>query len=350
MSHFTGCGDRGWTAPAAALTDPHSRGVLLAASRDPDAKVTFVLTRPLGSPPREDLTPLAVKVPLTPIASTAVEEEGRMLVELRRMQLGELAGTVPRYVESLPIDGARTALVSTALPGAPMTVGYHEWLHTARPAAVRRDFRLALGWLAEFQTRTETGTAPLTWAAEVADDLRGRWDGHPHLPAALERLAAAQRRFGDTPAPRTAVHGDFWFGNVLLHRGGVAGVVDWEAGTAEGWPLQDVARFVLSYLLYLDRHTRPDKRVLGHRSMRRTGFAPGVWYGLMGGGWLPRTARTALADALARLGLPRTWWYAVAQTGVGEVAAWADDEEFGAGHLELLAGLPVHPRRPRSLR
>ncbi len=332
------------------LGDPASRGVLICASRDPDAKVTFVLTRPVGSPANRDLTPLAVKIPLTVPAAAAVEREGRMLVELRRMQLGGLIRTVPRYVESVPIDGQRAALVSTALPGAPMTVAYHEWLHTARPGPVRHDFGLALGWLAGFQTATASGTAPLTWADEVADRLRSRWDGHPHLDAAMARVAAAQGRFAGAETPQTAVHGDFWCGNVLVHRGEVGGVVDWEAGTARGCPLRDVARFVLSYTLYLDRHTRQEHTVLGHTGLRRHGSAPGVRYALLGRGWLPRAARGALSEALVRLGLPPAWWYQVAQAGIAEVAASANDDSFGAGHLELLAGLPLQPRRLGSRR
>jgi hypothetical protein len=33
---------------------------------------------------------------------------------------------------------------------------------------------------------------------------------------------------------------------------------------------------------------------------------------------------------------------------VGEVAASANDDRFGADHLERLAALPVRPRRHRS--
>ena len=61
------------------------------------------------------------------------------------------------------------------------------------------------------------------------------------------------------------MHGDFWFGNLLTRDGVVSGVVDWEHAAAQGSPLRDAVRFVLSYSLYLDRHTRPGRRVLGHR-------------------------------------------------------------------------------------
>jgi hypothetical protein len=331
------------TVPArrvAGLLDHRTRGVLVSASRDPDAKLTFVTTG-------DDR--LAVKLATTVAAGPAVEREGRMLVELRRMPLGRLARTIPRYVESSRRDG-RAVLVSSALPGTPMSVGYHQWLHTARPQQVGCDFTLAGGWLHELQGATTGGRAPLTWAAEVAETLAGRWDGHPSLDAALARLRFAHRHLGAHTAVSTAVHGDFWCGNVLVADGAVSGVVDWEAGVTSGFPLRDPARFALSYALYLDRHTRPGHRVLGHPGLRRTGFGPGIGYALQGTGWLPTLVRSFLAESLTRLGLPPALWYDVALTGIGEVAACANDDAFGAGHLELLAGLPVHPRRPRQRR
>lgn len=332
------------TAPDAAampLTSPDARGVLFAASRDPDAKVMFVDT---GASGPDGHTSLAVKVPVTAKAGDAVEGEGRMLVELRRMPLGPLADTVPRYVRSLRVDG-RPALVSTAMPGAPMSRRYHEWHHTARRRNVREDLRMAGGWLRELQNRTANGAEVVTWPSDVADSVRGRWDGHPCLAPALRRLQTAEQSLRGQRAPRTVVHGDFWFGNVLVLGDRVSGVVDWECGTMAGSPLRDLARFAISYGLYLDRHVRPGRTVPGHRGLRRVGFGPGVAYALLGNGWVAREVRGFLGDGLLAVGLSRGLWYDVALTGIGEVAAVANDEAFGAGHLELLASLPLRPRR-----
>jgi hypothetical protein len=328
------------TSAADLLSGP-ARGVLLSLSRDPDAKITFVATS--GSGPREQL---AVKVPTTPRASTAVETEGRMLVALRRLPLGTLHDTVPRYVESVQEDGS-TVLVSTLVTGTPMSVGYHRYLHTARPDAVRADFRRAGDWLREFQRQTGAATDSLIWPTTVHDEVAGRWDGHPDLPAALARLAAARDRLYGLSTPVTVVHGDFWFGNVLVTGDEVTGVIDWEAGSPAGCPLRDLVRFALSYCLYLDRHTRPGHRVLGHPGLRRAGFGAGVRYGLLGSGWLPSLVRDFLGSGLEDLGLPRVAWYDAALVGLGEVAATANDETFGADHLSLLARLPAHPRVER---
>lgn len=323
------------------LARPGLRGVLIAASRDPDAKLTFVVTAP-GS----DSGRLAVKIPSTALAAQSVEHEGRLLTELRRLPLGELVASIPRYVESLQVDG-RMVLVSTALPGTAMSVRYHQWLHTSRPRAVGTDFRLAADWLAGFQRVTSHAGGRVDWAAQTADTLRGRWDGHPRLDDVLERLDAADDRLRVHDCVQTAVHGDYWFGNLLVENGSVTGVVDWEAGSTSGTPLSDLARFPLSYSLYLDRHTRPGRAVLGHPGLRRNGFGQGLMHALAGRGWYPEIVRSFLTAGLVRLKLPPTLWYDVALTGVAEIAASANDAEFGASHLSLLADLPLHPRRLR---
>jgi len=314
-----------------------SRGVLLSMSKDPDAKLTYVVTS--GSGPGR----VALKVPTTPRASSAVEAEGRMLVDLRRLPLGALRDTIPRYVASHRECGT-TVLVSTVVPGVPMSVGYHRWLHTARPAAVDADLAGAARWLRVFWRQTEGARVPLGWATTVRDDVAGRWDGHAALPAALGRLAVAQEELAGHTVATTAVHGDFWFGNTLVSHGEVSGVIDWEAGALQGCPLRDLARFALSYCLYLDRHTQDGHRVLGHPGLRRTSFGNGVRYGLLGTSWFSAAVRDFLASGLEHLGLPRGLWYDVALVGLGEIAATANDETFGAEHLALLARMPARPR------
>jgi hypothetical protein len=334
----------GWRPRAVhdLLADPGSRGVLIAASRDPDAKLTFIVTPPSGDPGGHE--PVAVKIPATPAAGAAVEREGRMLAALRDVLVAPVAGTVPRFVEARQVDG-RPVLVSTAMPGTPMSVPYHRWLHTARARSVAADFTLARDWLAAFQATTRGPRELLDWPDEVCDSLSGRWDGHASLPAALARVQSAARATRRLRCARTAVHGDFWFGNLLVTDGRITGVVDWEHGEPAGSPLRDLARFALSYCLYLDRHTRTGHRVLGHPGLRRTGFAPGLSYALLGEGWLPRLFQAFLRDGLTGLELPAALWYHVALTGIGEVAALANDDDFGAGHLELLAGLPLPAQR-----
>ncbi len=324
------------------LFAPSTRGVLIAASRDPDAKMTFIVTPPPGTYPSGPAGPVAIKIPATPVAASAIRSETRMLLDLRDVPLGSIAATIPQYVDTLDSDGL-PALVSTALHGTPMSVSYHHWLHTARPRLVAADFAVASGWLRRFQTATEGERGRVKWAAEVGYQLRHRWPDHPLLEPALVRLASADHQLGAERVARTMVHGDYWFGNLLLNDRAITGVVDWEGGGNNGWPTRDLVRFALSYCLYLDRHTRPGHRVRGHRGLRRTGFGAGISYGLLGDGWLPDLVRDYLRDGLVTLGLPPELWYSAALTGLGEVAAQANDDEFGSNHLELLAGLPLRP-------
>ncbi|WP_112238784.1 aminoglycoside phosphotransferase family protein [Kribbella monticola] len=321
------------------LFAPDTRGILIAASRDPDAKLTFIVTPAPTAYPGRPAGAIAVKIPATAAAAAAIRHETEMLFDLRDADLGGLAGMVPQYLETLDSDGL-PVLVSTALRGRPMSVTYHHWLHTARPRSVAADFALAGGWLRRFQRATSGEGSRIHWAEEVADQLRDRWAGHQQLEAALLRLASADRLLRAERVFRSMVHGDYWFGNLLVRDGVITGVVDWECGARSGWPLRDLVRFAVSYCLYLDRHTRPGRRVLRHRGLRRTGFGAGISYGLLGDGWLPELVRSYLREGLATLGLPTELWYAAALTGLGEVAALANDDEFGSNHLELLAGLP----------
>ncbi|HEY3556008.1 MAG TPA: aminoglycoside phosphotransferase family protein [Kribbella sp.] len=324
------------------LFAPGSRGVLIALSRDPDAKRTFVVTPPAGTYVDGPAGAVAIKIPVTMAAAGAITRETRMLIALGEANLGELGKTVPRYLETLDSDGL-PAVVTTVLRGVPMSVAYHRWLHTSRPGPVTEDFALAAGWLRHLQLATEGERARITWASEVASQVRSRWPGHPKLEAAQVRLAAADRQLKQHRVVRTMVHGDYWFGNLLVDDHRVSGVVDWESGARSGWPLQDLVRFALSYCLYLDRHTRPGRSVRGHQGLRRTGFGAGIRYGLLEAGWLPDLVRLYLRTRLDELGLPTALWYGAALAGLGEIAATANDDEFAANHLELLAGLPHWP-------
>jgi hypothetical protein len=237
--------------------------------------------------------------------------------------------------------------VATALPGTPASIGYHRWRHTARPQRVLEDFAVAGAWLDAFQWATARQDAPLTWAADTGEQLGHRWDGHRSLDAALDRLAAADAVLSRWSVARTAVHGDFWFGNLLVDGGAVSGVVDWEHASLVGCPLRDPVRFALSYALYLDRHTRPGRPVAGHRGLRREGFGAALRFALCADGWFPVLVRAAVGRHLERLGLPPEAWYAACTVGVAEVAATANDDTFAADHLGLLADLPLVARRPR---
>jgi Phosphotransferase enzyme family len=334
------------TAPSPSLHDAESfsvgldrllgrgtRTITVAASRDPNPKITMLLLRPGSAAPM-----LAVKIPTTPVAAVAVEAEGRVLARLSERLPAGLLGTVPRVVAELPSEHGH-ALVTTALPGTPMSTRYHRWHHVSHRRSVELDFAAGARWIARLQTGTAAMLHPLDLAGGLAPRLAQRFAGTAAGETAVERLGELDRRLRAACTPRTVVHGDFWPGNVLMRGTAVTGVVDWEAAELFGEPVRDVVRFVLAYTLYLDRHTRPGSRVWGHPGLRSDRWGAGVQFALDGSGWLPRLVRDFTAAHLVRLGVDGERWRDVIITGIAEVAVTADDPDFARNHLELFVEL-----------
>lgn len=324
------------------IQEPGTRTVLLSSSKDTNPKAT-ILVLPEGA----SVPSLAIKVPLTDGAVSSISREAAALRDLHALGLGALTSTVPRCLDLVEHAG-RVVLVSSAVTGTPLSVGYHAWRHTARPAAVLADFRLAGDWLAQLQeVRTGDG-APEEGVARWAARLAARWVEDPATPRVLDAVAEVADRLSAAASPQTPVHGDFWFGNVLRGDGHVSGVVDWESATTKGDPLRDLARFVLSYSLYLDRHTKPGFPVRGHLGLRAKRWGDGVRHALLGRGWYPDLVRDFLVAGLSRRGLPERLWFDVALAGVAEVAATSDHDDFARRHRDLV--LDLFARRDEAVR
>jgi aminoglycoside phosphotransferase (APT) family kinase protein len=309
------------------------RSLVVGLSKDPNAKLTVILVSPSTERPT-----LAIKAPTTDVAARAVKAEMHLLAALRRRRAGGVIGTIPSLVEVVDFDG-RPAIVTTAVQGRPMTASYGRRRHTGNQAQVTADFAAVREWLAQLQTGTRGPRASLDMDAGLSSRLEQRFGGDQQIVADLEALAEMNARLRRDATPRTAVHGDLWFGNVLCSGGRVTGVVDWEAGSMSGEPVRDLVRFALSYALYLDRRTRPGRRVPGHRSLRVGTWGAGVEYALDGEGWFPDLFRRFIQNGLARLGASRASWRDAAIAGVAEVAALTDDDAFARHHLELFRRL-----------
>jgi aminoglycoside phosphotransferase (APT) family kinase protein len=301
----------------------------LGTSKDPNAKITVLLISPQTGQPA-----LVVKAPTTDEAARAVDAEGRVLVDLWERELRRAGETIPRVVDLVDYEG-RPAIVTTAVQGESMTTAYLARRHTASPARVAADFNAAGHWLSEFQVETAGQPAPIEMDGGVALRLRERFPDDDGLGADLARLAELHGRLRSHMVARTAVHGDFWFGNILLVDGQVSGVVDWEAGTISGEPVRDIVRFALMYALYLDCRTRAGRRVAGHAGLRAGTWGAGVEYALDGTGWFSDLFRRFIGEGLARLGASPACWRDAALAGLAETAALTDDPEFARRHLEL---------------
>jgi aminoglycoside phosphotransferase (APT) family kinase protein len=320
------------------------RSVVIGPSTDPNAKITVLLVSP-----QDGNAVLAVKAPTTDAAARAVAREADVLVDVSKLPLPGLAETIPHVVDALDFNGRR-ALVTKALCGTAMTTTYLRWRHTASPGRVARDFELVSRWLGEFQAATAADAAPIDLDRGVRLRLRVRFAGDERLEDDLGRLEEVHARLRQHSVPRTAVHGDLWFGNILLDRGEITGVVDWESGALAGEPVRDLVRFALVYSLYLDRRTKRGRSVAGHPGLRADRWGAGVEYALTGNGWYPELVRQFLCGGLARLGASPSVWGDALVAGVAEVAAFTDDDEFAHRHLELFRRLaPPGPLRRQVL-
>lgn len=318
---------------------PGMRTLVLAFSKDPNAKLTLLLF-----PPDSPRPALAIKVPTTAVAEASIAAERDVLSELHVRLPGAIFTSIPK-IEHLPAVGGRPSLVATALPGVPMTTRYHAWRHVAAANAVRADFGAAERWLAGFQSATAGPCSPVDLERGLTDVLGRRFAGEPRLDELVARLGDIHARLRATSTPRTAVHGDFWFGNLLWQGGEISGVVDWEHGALSGEPVRDLVRFPLAYALYLDRHTRAGHRVPGHRGLRAGVWGSGITFALDGEGWFPDIVRDFVRGGLRRLGADPDCWRDAMLAGVAEVAATADHLDFAGLHWRLFERLTERSTR-----
>lgn len=320
----------GVTPTPSLLDRPGWRSLVVAVSKDPNAKITILQFRHGEQTPGRCL-----KVPTTPAAAEAVRREAAVLEALHARLSGPVAVTVPRMLETIPTR-AGPAAVCSGLAGTPMLTRYHSWGHTGRPLAVAWDLAMSSAWLQGFWSATQQGYREADVVGPILDELRHRFSWHWAWRAAAQRLEQLRTRLKGVPTLMAAAHGDFWFGNLLIDGHGVSGVVDWEAGELQGQPIRDLVRFPLSYALYLDRHTPSGRQVAGHPELVAGAFGSGIDYLMNAGGWFGKLAAAFLRDGFRTLGVPGDLWWDLLLLGVADLAVSADDPGYGAAHFALL--------------
>ncbi|MFM6849325.1 MAG: phosphotransferase family protein [Terrabacter sp.] len=325
------------------------RLVVVGLSRDEHPKATVLVFGPAGPRPC-----LVLKVAMVPGAVPAVLSEAAALTAVARVSPDLVGGTVPRVL-GCHHDTESGVLVTSVVPGVPMSVDYHRWRHTARPGAVRDDLAAAVAWLEELGRiplpDKDAGPArptnePIDRSASPSDPagvaarLRARWPDDDTAVAVGEGIRQLAPVLTLPAAEhRTMVHGDFWCGNLLRTGGRVTGVVDWEHAEVGGDALRDVTRLVLAYLLYLDRHTPPGGQVSGHAGLVAGSWGEPVRYALSGTGWLSRTVQDVVSAHLRRTGRDPGAWRGALALAAAEAAAGADEPAFARRHLLLTAEL-----------
>ena len=314
------------SVPPSLLEIDGSQRLVLALSKDPNAKVTVLLLADGSARPS-----LAVKVATTAGAQASIDTERRALIDVRERLAGPVLETIPRLADHPAAPSG--ALVTSALLGTPMTGRYHSWMHLADRDAVETDFAMAGRWLAKFQHPPSQDRHPIDIGD--TDVLIRRFGQDADFARTMDRVGSLRATLERGTTPPTPVHGDFWFGNLLVQGSDVSGVVDWEAGSASGEPVRDLARFGLSYALYLDRHTRQGRSVRGHPGLKAGEWGAGIAYAIDGEGWFPNVFREFIRSGLRRLGADPELWRAVALAGLVDVAATGDEIDFARAHWRL---------------
>ena len=227
----------------------------------------------------------------------------------------------------------------------PMSVGYHQWLHTARRSPRRR--RLPPG--GRMADRVPDRHPPRRQAADLAGrDARRRCAGGGtgtrvwtprcagcRWPATTSRVGPRRRRRCTATS-----------GSATCSSPATRSPASSTGRTAES-PAARCATWRASRSATASTSTGtpgPGTGCSATAGLRRAGFAPGMRYGLPRQpagcpAWSAASCGTACCGSACRPAL----WYDVALIGIGEVAASANDDEFGAGHLELLARPPREP-------
>ncbi|MDX6253799.1 MAG: hypothetical protein QOJ11_133 [Frankiales bacterium] len=334
-------------------------GVVLGMDRDPLAKVTLLLFDDRGE------ACAVAKVARDRRSEKALEQEYSALCHLACSPVAGLRSGVPAPL-LLDRVGHRLVVVTTVIPGSPMTVGYYTPGHVTDPVAVGRDFATAGGWLSAFQSAT--ATASVTLGDELFRDhikpvlagyrLHVGWsDWEAEAFADLETDA---RALPPTPMSLGVVHGDYAIGNILVDRGTLAGVIDWELSRPTGVPMTDVLKFAASYSSFLDRAAPPHGQGMhghpGWRPARQRWESPSGWanltgfmYGFHGEGWYPDLVRAFVSGHAGRLGLPPAAIPVLLRTFVAEQATVLANRAYARGYQQLLHALHDLARSNRSV-
>ena len=321
--------------------------------RPPTGMLTILLFVPGGS------APVAVaKLPRYGMTAHALEREAAALDRM----WGALDGSGVRAALPRPLGlhrvGGTQVLLQTGVAGRSLVAGTAA--NRLRPRVVGAQFDLVLSWCVAMQRATSVEVSvderliaerlePL--AAQALIMLRG----DPVVAAVLDRALEDARDLIGTRLPLVASHGDYWAGNIMVRRGTVCGVVDWERAVLDDFPFWDTVKAVASAAYHLDRYrcvpTRGPAalpcwgRLGGWAGIADPHFAKGFRAAFVDPGWLAETARAALVRACLGAGVPPGWLrVAVPFHLARQVAQAADSPRSVAGWgsvLRALAGGPA---------
>ncbi len=160
-------------------------------------------------------------------------------------------GSVNRYVVRRRTSAPGNGEISLALEYTLLERLYDEGMMVARPRMLASSDTVVMDWVEGTTTLPSYGPRAMASAlvaihayrGEALDILPPREDPLPVVKRAIaehDMLEDDEVHQGLEDAEACLLHGDFWPGNVLWHRGELAAILDWE-DAAIGDPLSDVA-------------------------------------------------------------------------------------------------------------
>jgi aminoglycoside phosphotransferase (APT) family kinase protein len=188
---------------------------------------------------------VVVKMPMTAEALVALDAETRILAHLHADQrFADWRRLLPRPRGSGSLHGRRFR-VDSALPGR--SAG--ETLADAAAAEDRVDAAAEI--IHELHRVTGVSVTADDALVErwIDDPVRMLMTGAGYLPGAVDQLQRVQGELHDAVEGRafwaTAIHGDYWLGNVLFAGSQPSGVVDWDSGGTAELPAVDVLHLLV---------------------------------------------------------------------------------------------------------
>lgn len=165
-------------------------------------------------------------------------------------------------------------------------------------------------------------------ARAAVDDLQAL---RAALPDREGPLASAQGWASGvaSTSPAVARHGDLWSGNLLVSRGHLSGIVDWDAAHDAGVPGADLLQLVVTS----DRHRRG--LCLGDAWLERPWQLP-EWLSAVDGYWRATGVRPN-RDLLDLAGI--SWWAAEIAGTLRRFPARAGDERWLAANVDPVLGV-----------
>ncbi|KUM33513.1 aminoglycoside phosphotransferase family protein [Arthrobacter sp. EPSL27] len=210
---------------------------------------------------------LVVKVPRCPGDNEGVQREADMLRQLSARSGGQVTG-IPRVVATLDV-GERTALVETALTGAPLD-----------PHRVAADLPGAVALGVDFVDAlpcTRTGPDNRDWYERTVERpleaLASLLPRDTEVPALVQRTHHLLSPLKRSPLPAVFEHADLSHPNLLVCPDGRLQVMDWERASLYGVPGHDL----VFYLQYLSESADMAFSRVAQLAAFDKAFGPGGW-------------------------------------------------------------------------